>query len=217
MQSFKTRHEDARFLNQVIDRALFQATKQHRAELLSLAKKRDIRRLAERIRQRATWLGRHERQQAPDILSHRDDLIMALYADQAPEGWANAWCDGSSNRQTSGLHAGVGTVLLNAGGKCISQTSLYVNGKTAFEAELTALTAVLDIASTRKIDRLRVHTDSKALVQLWYAQREDPRLAPVRSLSSRFKRLDIRAIPRLHNQIAHSLAKRAISDMLDNP
>lgn len=214
MQSFKTRRDETRFLNQVIDRALFQPTMQHREELLSLAKKRDTQRLAERVRQRATWLGRHEREQAQHILSNRDVLIMALYAGLAPEGWVNAWCDGSSNRQASERHAGIGAVLVDATGRCISQISRYVGGKNAFESELTALAAVLEDALIHHIERLSVHSDCKALVQLWYEQREDPRLAPVRLLASRFKGLHISAIPRLHNQVANALAKRAASDNL---
>jgi ribonuclease HI len=181
------------------------------AVLLSLTKKRDTQRLAERVRQRATWLGRHEHEQAQHILSNRDELIMALYAGLAPEGWANAWCDGSSNRQASERHAGIAAVLLDAKGKCVSQISRYVDDKNAFEAELAALAAVLEDASTHHIERLSVHSDCKALVQLWYEQRDDPRLAPVRLLASRFKGLHISAIPRLHNQVANALAKRAAS------
>ena len=214
MQSFKTRRDEARFLNQVIDRALFQPNTQHLEELLSLAKTRDTQCLAERVRQRATWLGRHEREQTQHILSNRDELIMALYASLAPEGWANAWCDGSSLRQASELHAGIGAVLLDTTGKCIRQISRYVGGKSAFEAEVIALVAVLEDALIHHIERLRVHSDCKALVQLWHEQREDPRLAPVRLLNSRFKGLHISAIPRLHNQVANALAKRAASDKL---
>jgi ribonuclease HI len=87
-----------------------------------------------------------------------------------------------------------------------------VGCKTAFEAELTALTVVLEIALAHDIDRLRVHTDSKALVQLWQQHREDPRLAPVRALGARFAGLHLHAIPRLHNQVANALAKQARSE-----
>lgn len=209
MQPLKTRRDEARLLNQVIDRALFQPTMQHREELLSLAKKRDTQRLAERVRQRATRLGRQKRTQVQQLLGNRDELIMALYADLPPVGWANAWCDGSSTRQASELHAGVGAVLLDPSGKRISQISRYVGGKNAFDAEITALAAVLEDASTHHIEQLKVHTDSKALAQLWHEQREDPRLAALRLLASRFKRLQFRAVPRLHNQVANALAKQA--------
>jgi len=211
MQSFKTRRDQARFLNRVIDRALLQPTPQHRNALLAQARLRETPRLAERVRQRATRLGRHEPALARALLSRRDDLTMALYADLAPPGWANAWCDGSSSRQASGLHAGVGVVVLDASGTCIGETGRYVGDKTAFQAELTALMLVLEIALAHDIERLRVHTDSKALAQLWQEHRQDPRLAPVRALGSRFKGLHIDAIPRLHNQVANALAKQARS------
>ena len=211
MQSFKTRRDESRLLNRVIDRALVQPTMQHREELLALAKQRDTQRLAERVRRRATRLSCHERRQAQHILGNRDELIMALYAGRAPEGWANAWSDGSSHRRAAELHAGIGAVLLDKRGQCISRISRYVAGKSAFEAEITALVAVLEDALRYHIERLRVNSDCKALVQLWYEQREDPRLAPVRLLASRFKGLHINAIPRLHNQTANALAKQAAS------
>jgi len=212
MRSFKTRRDQARVLNRVIDRALLQPAAQHRDELLAQAQQRDTQQLAERVRQRATRLGRHEPGRTQQLLTRRDELIMALYADLAPRGWANAWCDGSSSRQASELHAGIGAVVLDASGTCISETGRHVSGKTAFEAELMALTVVLEIALAHDIERLRVHTDSKALVQLWQQHRDDPRLAPVRALGPRFKGLHIHAIPRLHNQVANALAKQARSD-----
>ena len=211
MQSFETRRDQARFLNRVIDRALLQPTPAHRDALLAAARQRDTRRVAERVRQRATRLCRREPALAQALLARRDDFIMALYADLAPLGWANAWCDGSSSTQASGLHAGVGVVVLDASGTCIGETGRHVGGKTAFEAELTALMLVLEIALAHDIERLRVHTDSKALAQLWQEHREDPRLAPVRALGSRFRGLHIYAIPRLHNQVANALARQARS------
>ena len=107
------------------------------------------------------------------------------------------------------MHAGIGAVVLDASGRCVSRMRRYVGRKTAFQAELNALTAVLEIALAHHIERLRVHSDSKALVQLWHEQRDDPRLEPVRLLSLRFQGLHIRAIPRLHNQVANALAKQA--------
>ncbi len=213
-QPAASRRDEARLLNQLIDRALLQPSTQHRGELLALARQHATQRLAERVRQRATRLGRHTPEHAQRLLSNRDELIMALYAGATPEGWANAWCDGSSSRQASERHAAVGVVLMDVGGKCISQTSRYVGGKSAFEAELTALKAAMDIALAHNIERLRVHTDSKALVQLWHERWDDPRLTDVRLLGARFRGLHIRAIPRLHNQVANALARRARSEQL---
>ena len=189
-----------------------QPTPAHRDALLAAARQRDTRRVAERVRQRATRLCRREPALAQALLARRDDFIMALYADLAPRGWSNAWCDGSSRGRAAERHAGIGAVVLDASGACVSETAHYVGGKTAFEAELTALTVVLEIALAHDIERLRVHTDSRALVQLWQEHREDPRLAPVRALGSRFRGLHIYAIPRLHNQVANALARQARSD-----
>lgn len=212
MPPLKMRPDQGRLLNQLIDRTLSQPTQQHRDDLLAWASTHDTQRLAERVRRRATWLGRHQPGLAHRLLTRRDELIMTLYADRTPAGWGNAWCDGSSSGRGSELHAGIGAVLLDASGKRISETRRYVGRKTAFQAELTALTEVLEIALAHNIEQLRVHTDSKALVQLWHQQRQDPRLEPVRLLGCRFKRLHIRAIPRLHNQLANALAKQASCD-----
>ena len=185
---------------------------QHREDVLSSAKQQDAPRLAERIRRRATWLARHDRPQAQQLLTHRDELIMAVYADLAAEGWASAWCDGSSTGRASERHAGIAAVLMDASGNCLSRLSRYVGNKNAFDAELAALAAVLEAAATSNLEKLRVHTDSKALVQLWHERREDPRLAAVRPLAARFKGLHILAVPRLHNQVANVLAKQAVEN-----
>ncbi len=87
------------------------------------------------------------------------------------------------------------------------ETNLTVSGQ--LEAELAALATVLEAATGHHIDRLMVYTDSKALAQLWHERREDPRLVHIRQLTSSFKRIRIRAIPRLHNQAANALAKQA--------
>lgn len=209
MRSQLTQREQAHLLNQVIDHALTQPTASHQQEVLALVTHQDVERLAERIRRRATWLGHHKRQQAQPILATRDELIMALYTRLTPEGWANAWCDGSSRKCNSTCHAGIGIILLDATGKRVTDISRYVGNKSAFDAEVAALVMALETAAGQHIDRLRVHTDSKALAQLWHERREDPRLVPIHQLTSSFKRIQIRAIPRLHNQAADALAKQA--------
>lgn len=203
--------DEARYLNQVIDRALLEPTPAHQRETQALARDRDAQRLAERIRRRATWLGRHERGSTQQILAIRDELIMSLYAGLAPEGWASAWCDGSSIKRASTLRAGIGVVLMGPTGECIARISRYVGENSAFEAEVAALVAALETASEHHVERIRLHSDSRALVQLWQEKRKDRRLDPVHALVSRFKRIDIRAIPRLHNQAANALAKQAAS------
>jgi ribonuclease HI len=204
-----SRHEQARLLNEAIDRALSRPTPRHRRALLDLAKTRDTGRVAERVRQRATWLSRHDRTQAQHYLSNRDALILALYADRAPVGWAIAWCDGSSVKHDAARHAGIGAILMDASGRRIAELSLPVGDKSAFEAEIAALAAVAEMALEHDIEQLRVYTDSKALVQLWHERRQDPRLASIHPVVSRFRRLRIRPIPRLHNQAANALARQA--------
>jgi ribonuclease HI len=134
---------------------------------------------------------------------------MALYADRAPAGGASAWCDGSSIKRDSTHHAGIGAILMDASGKVVAQLSLPAGDKTAFEAEVAALVAVMEMALEHNIEQLRIYTDSKALTQLWHEQRQDPRLAPIHPFAARFRRLHIRPIPRLHNQAANALARRA--------
>lgn len=209
MHSQLTERERAHLLNQVIDRALTRPTASRQQEVLALVAYHDVEHLAERIRRRATWLGRHKRQQVKPILATRDELIMAVYTRLTPDGWASAWCDGSSRKYDSKCHAGIGIILLDATGKRVTDISRYVGSKSAFDAELAALATVLEAATGHHIDRLMVYTDSKALAQLWHERREDPRLVPIRQLTSSFKRIRIRAIPRLHNQAANALAKQA--------
>lgn len=207
-----TRRDDTRLLNQIIDHALTEPGPAQQQALLALVTPENLQALAERLRRRATRLGRRERQQAQDILAVRNELLMALYAAIAPAGWANAWCDGSSIKDNATHRAGIGAVIMDTSGKCIAKISHSVGEKTAFEAEIAALVAVLESAVAHDIERLRVHTDCKALVQLWCEQRDDQRLAAIQSYLSRCKRLEIQAIPRLHNQTAHALAKQAVSN-----
>ncbi len=203
--------DETRALNQLVDRALLQPTDYHRWKILESAQHRDLQRLIERIRRRATRLGRRERGKAADILAARDELVMAIYASLAPEGWTNAWCDGSSVKLGSTRSAGIGVILTNATGKRIARISRFVGDRSAFEAEVAALVAALETASAHNIERVRVNTDSKALAQLWQTRRRDPRLASLHRVASRFKGIQIRAIPRRHNQAAHALAQRAAS------
>lgn len=162
--------------------------------------------LAERVRQRATALARRDRSAGPRLLAVRDALIEALYRDAAPKGWFNAWCDGSVRTDGS---AGIGALVLGADGRVVGRISRAVEQPSPFEAEIAALEAVLDLAVKHDFRRVRVHTDCRALVDLWRAHRADPRLAPVRSLAQRLERLELRVVPRLHNQPAHRLARES--------
>jgi ribonuclease HI len=163
--------------------------------------------LAERVRHRATALARRNRSAGARILAMRDALIEALYRDTSPKGWFNAWCDGSARPDGP---ASIGALVLDPdSGGVVAQISRAADHITPFEAEVAALEAVLEVAVKRDFRHMRVHTDCRALVELWRAHRADPRLARVRSLVHRLDRLELRAVPRLHNQPAHRLARES--------
>ncbi len=159
--------------------------------------------LAERVRQRATALARRNRSAGARILAVRDALIEALYRNASPKNWFNAWCDGSARPDAP---ASIGALVLGPDSGVVTRISRVADHISPFEAEIAALEAVLEVAVKRDFRRMRVHTDCRALVELWRAHRADPRLARVRSLAHRIERLELRAVPRLHNQPAHRLA-----------
>lgn len=162
--------------------------------------------LAERVRQRATALARRNRSVGARILVVRDTLIEALYRNASPKGWFCAWCDGSARPDGP---ASIGALVLGPDGRVVVRISRVANRISPFEAEIAALEAVLEVAVKRDFRRMRVHTDCRALVELWRAHRADPRLVRVRSLAHRLGRLELRAVPRLHNQPAHRLARES--------
>lgn len=209
MQRQHTRREQTRILNTVIDNALLQPCSHQQQQVLKLGADHSVDHLAERIRRRATRLGRQHPQLHHNILITRDELITQLYASLAPNGWATAWCDGSSIKQQPVRAAGIGVIVMDASGVNIERISRFIGNRTAFAAEIMAVVAALEIAGHHNIEKLRVYTDNKALVQLWCTQREDPRLQSIRQAAEKLKHLEILAIPRLHNQIANALAKQA--------
>lgn len=160
--------------------------------------------LAERVRQRATALARRNSSVGARILAVRDTLTEALYRDDSHKGWFSAWCDGSARPDGT---TSIGVLVLGPDGRVIVRISRTADRVSPFEAEIAALEAVLEAAVKRDIRHMRVHTDCRALVELWRAHRADPRLARVRSLAHRLERLELRAVPRLHNQPAHRLAR----------
>lgn len=171
----------------MIDRALTEPAEADVAALRHLGRHVPLADLAERVRQRAARLGARRAG-----IERRDTLIAALYAAAAPRGWHNAWCDGSSARAEPG-NAGLGELVMDPDGRVVARVSRFVRGLDALTAEIVAATAVLQAA----------------LARLWHARRDDRRLESLRSLAGRFRRLDIRAIPRAHNQPAHRLAYAA--------
>jgi ribonuclease HI len=179
--------------------------------ILALITPNNVYRFAERVRRRSTRLIRCKQKNGKNLLAIRDALIMSLYAETAPPGWVNAWCDGSSVTHNNERRAGVGVVIFSQHWDCIAQISRAEGNKTAFEAEIKAVAFTLDTAVAHNITRIRVHTDNKALAHLWRQHRRDARLAEIRKRAANFMKLQICAIPRLHNQAANRLAKQAAS------
>jgi len=197
--------ELARRLNQAIDRALLEPAEGDVAALRRMAGRPPPVELAERVRQRAIRLGRH----GVRIQERRDALIAAIYAAAVPRGWFVAWCDGSSSRTPPG-RAGLGGLIVDPQGELATRVARFVPDLDSFAAEIAALVAVLEAGIASGASRMRVHTDCPALAQLWHERREDRRLDAVRALARRYRRFELRAIPRRHNEPANRLAREAM-------
>ena len=209
MHSSITRRQQAQQVNTVIDQALLAPSLQHQQQLLRLTNTIPVRQLAERIRKRATLIGKRQRGNTHQLLAERDELIMALYASTVPQGWACAWCDGSSLKLNSHYQAGIGGIVADSNGNVIAHFSRTIGDHCAFEAELAALAAVISTAAAYQQRRLWVFTDNHGLAQLWQEHRDDSRLAEIRCLASDLDRFALQALLRQHNQPANALAKKA--------
>jgi ribonuclease HI len=205
MSAKSIQRELARSLNQAIDRALLEPTESKVAALRRMAGRPPPQELAERVRQRAIRLGRR----GVRIPERRDALIAALYAAAAPHGWFVAWCDGSSSRAPPG-RAGLGGFIIDSRGEPASQIARFAPGLDSFAAEIGALVAVLETGLALGAREMRAHTDCPALAQLWHERREDHRLDAVRTLARRYRRFELRAVPRKHNAPANRLAREAM-------
>lgn len=201
----------ARALNALIDACLLAPGEHPPRELAICLPAEDVTALAERVRRRATLIARRERPHAEAILTARDALILALYASATPRGAFTAWSDGSSRQ---GQAAGIGGLLMDPEGRMVAHLSQPLQGLDAFAAEVAALEAVMRAAADRGAGRLRVYTDCVALLLLWLEKRADPRLEQVRKQAHRFRRFELRALPRLHNQPANRLARQALASAL---
>lgn len=194
-------------LNALIDAALLDPACR-RAWAVSLAlPKHEVAPLAERVRRRATLLTRRARTQTVSILDARENLIQALYARDSPRGWCTAWCDGATDVSA----AGIGGLLLDTQGQEVGRWSHVISPRDPFATEIAALVAALDFATVHRVGRLRVYTDCVALVRLWHEHRADDRLDTVGARTTQFARLQLRALPRLHNQPANRLARAALA------
>lgn len=204
--SVRKKTAETRNLNALIDVALLEPGRQRAWEATRALHNFDHTQLPERIRRRATQLARRMRAQAAAILAARDNLIEALYARDSPRGWCTAWCDGANDASA----AGIGGLVLDPQGQKLRQWSQGISPRDPFATEIAALAAALDFAAVHSIARLRVYSDCVALVRLWHEHRADDRLGTVRGRAAQLARLQVRALPRLHNQPANRLARAAL-------
>lgn len=163
--------------------------------------------LAERIRQRAARRLRRRTVTGAALLAARDAFMRDAYRAAAPAGSHTAWCDGTH----AATGAALGVLLCDADSRIVARASRTVRAADAFATEIRALETALRLARALHATALTAHTDCAALADLWRRQRGDARLARVRRLAAGFERFVLRAIPRLHNQPAHALARTALS------
>lgn len=208
-QHSRNGQNEARWLNQLIDTALREPGEEHRRQIFQLGRHHNITAIAERMRRRATLLTRREHLPGQQIVTARDTLILALYAGAASQGWFCGWCDGSTRQTDQGCSSGVGGILTNPQGGEIIQFTQYVGALPPFETEIAAAQTLLQSALQHGVERLRVHTDCRALLELWLKNRDDQRLATLRSLTKRFRRIELDLVPRQHNHPANLLARSA--------
>ena len=197
-------------LNEAIDGALCSHCLDATQRLLELCLNSAPCPIAERVRQRATALGRRHRLDTQAILHERDQLIQKIYLQDMPSGWVGAWCDASSQPVQAGYRSSVGGFVMNIHGNVLAQFSQRVASLPPFEAEVAAVATVLKLAQQLSLEKVTVHTDCKALVQQWLHQRVDPRLAPIRNQADRLGGCFLKYIPRKNNACANHLARLAL-------
>lgn len=196
-----TEAAEARRLNQAIDLAL--ADPAALPDLLRHARGCHLLALAERVRRRATSRARHSPATAETMLEGRDRLLLALYADAAPAGWAVAWCDASRRGEV----ATIGVLLRKAGEATPMPLTRAVGDLQIFEAEAAAVVAAVELALAHGVTRLRVYSDCKALVTRWLSRADDARLQVIRQAAADLERFQLFHLPPRHNPVAHRLAR----------
>jgi hypothetical protein len=208
----RARREAARAAGEAIDHALLSSTPADVERALEVLQEHEAPSAADRVRLRAKRLAKTHESQRNSLLDAADALVLALYRRGMPGRWLCGWCDASVGPDRPPHRAGVGAILLDARGRETARISSPIAGCEPFEAEIAALEAVLDAVPPRDgaTRRIRVYTDCVALVKLWLQQRRDPRLRIVRELARRFRRFELRSVPRRHNGIAHRLARDAM-------
>jgi ribonuclease HI len=163
-------------------------------------------RLADRVLRRATRLARVRRRASRSILYVRDRIVLAVHHAASPQGWFSGWSDGAVITGEGGRVTRLGAVLVEPSGRVAAELGAGGRSKQSFEAEIEALVTLLKIGLRRGAHRITVHTDCKAVVELWARKRDDPRMRELRSVVGRYERVSLKAVPRRHNQVAHRLA-----------
>lgn len=109
------------------------------------------------------------------------------------------------------MAAGIGGLVMDPASRVFVRVSRVRPGLDAFAAEVAALEAVQCGAAERGAERLRAYTDCAALLRRWLEKRTDQRLEKLGELARRFRRFELYTLPRLHNQPANCLARRALA------
>ncbi len=165
--------------------------------------------LADRVVRHADRLGREHKGERASILRARDALLLHLYARRAPAGRAVAWCDASLKTGDAQHAAGIGGLLMQAEPLLVTAFALPVPALHSLEAEIDAVMTTVRLARQQDVDRLQIHTDCAALVELWQQTRDDFRLEHLRALTLPLAEFRLESVPPAHNPVAHRLARLA--------
>jgi ribonuclease HI len=209
----RARRDEAAAIRRAIDTALLAGARPPQNELRGWCRNLTVTALAEKVRRRAAQLTRLARARRAALIEARDAIILAVYAQAVANGWRTAWCDGSSVTTAGRQAAGIGGVIVDRHGHLLAQVARRLAGRehSPLEAEIAAASAVLALALDAGIKRVRLYSDCKGLVDLWFGRRGDARLAALRALGQQLSGLQICLVPRQHNQVAHRLARAAAS------
>lgn len=195
-------------LNEAIDEALRDPSPTQIDAVVAAGRGLSRATVAEKVRQRASLLGRREPALAGSVLARREAVIFAVYAAAVPTGWYCGWCDGSSLRRQGTRRAGIGGILLDPLRRPVAEFADPIGDFAPLEAEIAALVRLLRIALALGVQRLKVHTDSFAVAHLWLRQRRDTRMLAIVKLAARLRAFRLQRIPRQHNLSAHRMARR---------
>lgn len=125
-----------------------------------------------------------------------------------------AWIDGASSGNPG--PSGIGVLLQDGEGRILNEVSEYLGSdRTNNQAEYAALIKALEL-SRKKVDEVRVHSDSELLVRQMSGQYSvnsgnlKKLYREAKKLESEFQEVEYKHVPREENSIADALAKKAI-------